>query len=394
MKSIIILLFFLLFSFNFLSSQSAFNLNVEGNGKISDTLLLGNFQKTEPSDLLNNIHIVGGPTKSSKIGIALQHQFGNSFGELNMGAASLRLGILQNNLIYPALSLTPNTNRATLNADTATINGGLFINPHDGSEQSPSPDLSVEITRGYLSGGGGEFPVSQHELYLLPKISGTNTPGATFPVSYLGNADNRWTYGHFNHLFILNHLGIGTVSPRSNLHVVGADNDGINSAFRVQSGSQIMLIDGNEIDGLFDLTLNHNTDANVYMASGGGNVGVGITSVPSGYKIAINGKVICEEMNVQLSSNWPDYVFQEDYALLPLKDLKQHLKTEKCLPNIPNADIIEKEGLFVGEMQRKTIEKLEEAYLYILQLHQQNLEMEDELATLQEQVQELVNHKK
>jgi hypothetical protein len=40
----------------------------------------------------------------------------------------------------------------------------------------------------------------------------------------------------------------------------------------------------------------------------GGFVGIGTTDT-KGYKLAIAGKVIAEEVVVKLQGNWPDYVF-------------------------------------------------------------------------------------
>jgi len=75
-------------------------------------------------------------------------------------------------------------------------------------------------------------------------------------------------------------VGIGTDSPLSDLHVVGAENNGTNAAMRIASGSQTMLIDGNEIDAdsSVGLYLNNNVPHDVILANGGGLVGVGTTA--------------------------------------------------------------------------------------------------------------------
>jgi len=48
-----------------------------------------------------------------------------------------------------------------------------------------------------------------------------------------------------------------------------------------------------------------------------GFTGIGTTNVSSGVRLAVDGKVLCEEVEVQLSQDWPDYVFEDDYALTP-----------------------------------------------------------------------------
>lgn len=60
----------------------------------------------------------------------------------------------------------------------------------------------------------------------------------------------------------------------------GPDNNGTSAALRVTSGSQTMLMDGNELDSLDagGLFINNNVTTNVVLASGGGHVGVGNTA--------------------------------------------------------------------------------------------------------------------
>lgn len=55
----------------------------------------------------------------------------------------------------------------------------------------------------------------------------------------------------------------------------GPDNDGVTSTLVVESGSQKMLIDGNEIDGNDGVHINNNLSTDVSMAVGGGKVGIG-----------------------------------------------------------------------------------------------------------------------
>lgn len=101
-----------------------------------------------------------------------------------------------------------------------------------------------------------------------------------------------------------------------------------------------------------------------------GDVLIGITSetLGTGYKLRVAGKIISEELKVQLQANWPDYVFSNDYKLTPLEEVENFISKNKHLPNIPPAKEIEASGLEVGEMQRKMMEKIEELTLYIIKL--------------------------
>ena len=97
--------------------------------------------------------------------------------------------------------------------------------------------------------------------------------------------------------FVLNYagnVGVGTISPATRFHVVGNENDGSTATLEIQSGTQTMLMDGNEIDGMESLYLNRNSNKNVIIAQGGGRVGIG-TGNPSA-KLDVEG-------NIDLSGN-------------------------------------------------------------------------------------------
>jgi|GEM_PF-6524375 len=101
-----------------------------------------------------------------------------------------------------------------------------------------------------------------------------------------------------------------------------------------------------------------------------GNVGIGNTTdnqdLASGYKLSVKGKVICEEVRVELEANWPDYVFEKDYNLKSLEEVENYIEKEGHLPNVPSAVEIESEGLQLGEMNKILMEKVEELTLYII----------------------------
>jgi hypothetical protein len=146
-----------------------------------------------------------------------------------------------------------------------------------------------------------------------------------------------------------------------------------------------IVFDDNEI-----LSRNNGMEAPLYMqrdsgdvllcALENGQVGIGLTSsstMPSDdYLLAVDGKILCEEMRVELSGSWPDYVFTDAHFLPTLDQLKIYIDKNRHLPGIQPADEIENEGFDLGEMQRKMMEKIEELTLYVIQLHEQNLHLE------------------
>ena len=194
----------------------------------------------------------------------------------------------------------------------------------------------------------------------------------------------QWAYNSSNLTLDDQGVGISNTTPLTKLHVLGTQDAGMgvgsNGYLMLGPGTgQNLIIDNNEIisrnnSGSADLFLQNDAGNVILCANELGGVGIGViagTSIPAGYLLAVDGKIISEELKVQLSGNWPDYVFNKSYQLLPIKNLEQFISTNKHLPNIPAATVMEKNGIEVGEMQRKMMEKIEELTLYIIDLQKQ-----------------------
>jgi hypothetical protein len=84
--------------------------------------------------------------------------------------------------------------------------------------------------------------------------------------------------------------------------------------------------------------------------------------------------------------SFPDYVFAEDYSLMPLGELGKFVRENRHLPNVPSADEIEAQGkLNISEFQYRLLEKIEELTLYALQQQQNIEELRAQVQQLQEQ---------
>lgn len=80
----------------------------------------------------------------------------------------------------------------------------------------------------------------------------------------------------------------------------------------------------------------------------------------------------------------PDYVFADDYALMPLSDLEAFVRQHSHLPNVPSAAEIEADGAVnMTNMQMRLLEKIEELTLYTLQQQRTILAQQQMLADLQ-----------
>jgi hypothetical protein len=107
-----------------------------------------------------------------------------------------------------------------------------------------------------------------------------------------------------------------------------------------------------------------NTNFALMPASGTGNVGIGTTTPAE--KLSVNGNIRSKEVVVELA-NWPDYVFDKKYNLPSLKNVEAYINEHKHLPNIPSAKEIETDGLKLGDVQKRMMQKIEELTLYIIE---------------------------
>ena len=94
------------------------------------------------------------------------------------------------------------------------------------------------------------------------------------------------------------------------------------------------------------------------------------------------------------ANGWADYVFKKDYKLRSLEEVEKHIQEKGHLPNIPSAKEVEKEGINLGEMDAKLLEKIEELTLYSIEQNKQLKSQEEKIEKLEQQVQQLLNAKK
>lgn len=175
--------------------------------------------------------------------------------------------------------------------------------------------------------------VSHSPAFLFERGRGTNTaPLDMIPGDYLGKVQFRGRVG-------------GNMLEYGALAFVGADTN--------QNG-RFAFVDR-------DLA----TERMVVLNTG--NVGIG-TSAPTerldvAGNLRVRGAIVYGAPAVPV----PDYVFESDYRLMPVSELKQYLDKEKHLPNMPKASEIQEKGINLGEFQMKLLEKVEELTLYTVE---------------------------
>ena len=198
-------------------------------------------------------------------------------------------------------------------------------------------------------------------------VYGTTTSGTT---QYAGYFEGR---GYFS-----GNVGIGTTAPAVKLHIDGGSDASLASGGFIVTGATTSLnlsLDNNEImarnNGVASTLYLNNDGGNVSMCYSGGNVMIGASVPATGYLLSVDGKVMCEELKVQLSESWPDYVFADDYKMMSLYELEAAINENNHLPGIPSAEEVAEQGIEVGTMQVQMMEKIEELTLYIIELQKQ-----------------------
>ncbi len=100
------------------------------------------------------------------------------------------------------------------------------------------------------------------------------------------------------------------------------------------------------------------------------------------YKLYVNGGIMATELWVKLLTEWSDFVFAESYKLRPLHEVESYIKEHKHLPDIPSAGEVAEEGINVGQMDAKLLQKIEELTLYVIEQQKQIEKQQQQIESL------------
>lgn len=121
----------------------------------------------------------------------------------------------------------------------------------------------------------------------------------------------------------------------------------------------------------FRADVNSNSALALY---GNGSVGIGFATgyvaghnMTQGYKLAVYGGIICQEVKVVAGLPWSDFVFADDYELKSLQDVESFIKKNKHLPDVPSEKEVNDKGVNLGEMDAILLQKIEERTLYLIE---------------------------
>jgi len=151
--------------------------------------------------------------------------------------------------------------------------------------------------------------------------------------------------------------------------------------------------------------------ANIYSTAGGGGVvqplnfyvgaqamriepngkvsiGTPVGGTPGTYKLYVQTGILTEKVKVAVdgSAQWADHVFAPSYKLRPLEEVESFINKNKHLPGIPSAEEVVKEGVDLGTMDARLLEKIEELTLYMIGLKKDMEKMKKENEALKAEI--------
>ncbi|KDN54717.1 coiled-coil domain-containing protein [Flavobacterium seoulense] len=106
-----------------------------------------------------------------------------------------------------------------------------------------------------------------------------------------------------------------------------------------------------------------------------GNLGIGKINPVN--KLDVNGTIHSKEVKVDMTG-WSDFVFKKEYTLPTLEEVEKQINEKGHLSNIPSEEEVLKNGINLGEMNAKLLQKIEELTLYVIEMKKQNDTMKKE----------------
>jgi len=181
------------------------------------------------------------------------------------------------------------------------------------------------------------------------------------------------------YLQFMTNNSLGGNAPQVRMHISENGNVGVGTT----NPQQKFVVSNNGAEG-FELYLNqpsdvvglqsYNRSSNVYskmqldasqFSFMYGNVGIGTTNPTN--KLDVNGTVHSQEVKVDMLG-WSDFVFKKEYKLPTLEEVEKHIAEKGHLENIPSEKEVLENGINLGEMNVKLLQKIEEMTLYLIEM--------------------------
>ena len=224
--------------------------------------------------------------------------------------------------------------------------------------------------------------------------------------------NNEWTAWNRVLVEYNGQIGVGTISPLANLDVRTSGKSGVIATFLSDEGISDGLAEhkwtirtGRSFDypnrtvdfGMVSDSYGQNPafyvapkGVEAFRITESGKVGIGTTDFSGNHKLRVEGSIGAREVKVE-ASGWSDFVFEQGYELRTLEALETHIQEQGHLPEIPSAAEVIEQGINLGEMNAKLLQKIEELTLYLIEQNKELKDAQAQILKLKEKVQTLEN---
>lgn len=137
-----------------------------------------------------------------------------------------------------------------------------------------------------------------------------------------------------------------------------------------------------------NLVLYNSNKKSVFLNSEGG-LGIGTTTLGT-HKLAVEGSIGSREVIVEVTG-WSDFVFKNNYQLRTLEEVEQHISEKGHLPEIPSEAEVTENGINLGDMDAKLLQKIEELTLYLIEQNKQNQAQQAKIEQLEKKIAQFEN---
>ncbi len=275
------------------------------------------------------------------------------------------------------------------------VNGSVRGNQTGGALRVNTDYAYLDL--GAKNGSYTHFVTNTPRFYFNKEIRVNGTLG-----SY--NADLRLATHGSTKMTILKsngNVGIGKTNPIAKLDVNGKASCSVSFTVGTHNDNYRGLMVDNAGSYAWNLMELKNVQGSKFIVKGNGTVGIGTTTIPNlstvdnePYLLAVNGGALFKEVLVE-KTLFPDYVFEDDYYLPTLSEIEIHIEEEGHLHDTPSAqEIVERGGVELGALTINQQEKIEQLFLYIIDLNKELENVQSELKSLKEEKSQLSNPRK
>jgi len=264
---------------------------------------------------------------------------------------------------------------------TVTMNGlNLTFNPVNAASQFFMHGVSGYVGIGTSSpvarfDVNGDFKATQGVFSISPASGGTFADfEAQFKAQYIINGGSLVAGNTFRRMFTLADNSVSNIYSKP-IFMMGIEDRNDMNRFRFSAetgGATNLKISTKSQQTIMNIYEDGNDNVTMTLPKANSFLGIGTTSFTDGtdtYRFAVKGAIRADRVKVY--TTWADYVFEKNYVLPTLEEVEKHIQEKGHLKDIPSAKEVEKNGIELGDMNKKLLQKVEELTLYLIEMNKE-----------------------